>query len=43
MVPACRLGVLRFAGVLRFLVEMAGAVGRSGQRQEASAFKDAIE
>ena len=43
MVPASRLGVLRFAGVLRFLGQMAGAIGWAGQRQQAATFQDAIE
>ena len=43
MVPASRLGVLRFTGILRFLGQMAGAVGRAGQRQQPPPFQDAVE
>jgi hypothetical protein len=43
MVPASRLGILRFLGDMRFLGEMPGAIGRAGQREQAAAFEDAVE
>ena len=42
MVPASRLGVVRFRG-MRLRVEVTGAVGWSGQGKESATFEDAVE